>query len=353
MNLENDQKRTATLVGLLALVGLLLYLLSPILTPFVSAVILAYVLNPGVDWLVKKRLPRWLSVLLMLLLFVGASLLIALLLIPVLQKELPALQQQIPIFLARLNDWLAPKLKTFGVSAQLDLEGIKSILSDQIAASPEALFASLFAKLKAGGTVALAALANTLLIPMLAFYLLLDWHRVVHMLRELIPRRNVAHSLRMARSVDELLSQYLRGQILIMLILAGYYSIALLIAGFEVAAPVGIFTGLLVFIPYVGYGIGLCLAIIAALLQFGNLYGLIAVGVVYGFGQIIESFVLTPMLVGERIGLHPLAVIFALLAFGQLFGFVGILLALPVSAILLVVLRELKTFYLSSSFYKD
>jgi predicted PurR-regulated permease PerM len=136
-----------------------------------------------------------------------------------------------------------------------------------------------------------------------------------------------------------------------MLVLATYYSVALAIAGFDVALPVGLLTGLLVFIPYIGFGIGLLLATTAALLQFDGLQGLIAIAIIYGLGQVIEGFYLTPRLVGERIGLHPLAVIFALLAFGQLFGFVGILLALPASAILSVAVKRLREHYLQSYFY--
>jgi predicted PurR-regulated permease PerM len=148
-----------------------------------------------------------------------------------------------------------------------------------------------------------------------------------------------------------LLAQYLRGQLLVMLVLAAYYSVALMIARFDVALPVGILTGLLVFIPYLGFSLGLTLAVIAAVLQFSDWSGLIAVAIIYGCGQLFESFVLTPRLVGERIGLNPLAVIFALLAFGQLFGFVGVLLALPASAILMVAFRHLRRHYLNSTFY--
>jgi predicted PurR-regulated permease PerM len=155
----------------------------------------------------------------------------------------------------------------------------------------------------------------------------------------------------MAAEVNHLLAQYLRGQLLVMLVLAVYYSVGLSIAGFDVALPVGILTGLLVFIPYLGFGLGLVLALIAAVLQFTGWQGLISVAIIYGAGQVIEGFYLTPRLVGERIGLNPLAVIFALLAFGQLFGFVGVLLALPASAVLMVAFRHLRQHYLRSSFY--
>jgi predicted PurR-regulated permease PerM len=147
------------------------------------------------------------------------------------------------------------------------------------------------------------------------------------------------------------LGQYLRGQLLVMLALAVYYALALALAGFDLALPLGVFTGLAVAVPYVGFGIGLVLALLAGLLQFGALKGLLLVAVVYGVGQLLESFVLTPRLVGERIGLNPLAVIFALLAFGTLLGFVGVLIALPASAVMLVLLRRARTAYLASRLY--
>jgi len=154
--------------------------------------------------------------------------------------------------------------------------------------------------------------------------------------------------------IDEchhMLGQYLRGQLLVMVILAAFYSIGLALFNFDLALPVGVFTGLAVFIPYVGFGLGLVLALVAALMQFASLYGLVAVAVVYGVGQVLESFFLTPRLVGERIGMNPLMVIFALLAFGQLFGFVGVLIALPLSALLAVAARRLRQAYLGSRLY--
>jgi predicted PurR-regulated permease PerM len=148
------------------------------------------------------------------------------------------------------------------------------------------------------------------------------------------------------------LGQYLRGQLLVMVILAAFYSIGLALFRFDLAVPVGVFTGLAIFIPYLGFGLGLVLALLAGLLQFASLYGLVAVAVVYGVGQFVESLFLTPRLVGERIGMNPLMVIFALLAFGQLFGFVGVLIALPVSAVLVVAVRRVRQAYLGSRLYR-
>jgi predicted PurR-regulated permease PerM len=171
-------------------------------------------------------------------------------------------------------------------------------------------------------------------------------------LRRLVPPRHLDAAMGFLRECDEVLGQYLRGQVLVMLILAAYYTVALALAGFELALPVGVFTGLAIFIPYVGFGVGAVLALLAGMLQFASWYGVGAVAVVYGLGQVVESFFLTPRLVGERIGLHPIAVIFVLLAFGHLFGFVGVLLALPAGALVLVALRRLRVAYMTSRLYQ-
>jgi predicted PurR-regulated permease PerM len=149
-----------------------------------------------------------------------------------------------------------------------------------------------------------------------------------------------------------MLGQYLRGQLLVMVILAVYYSVGLALFRFDLAVPVGVFTGLAVFIPYLGFGLGLVLALLAGVLQFASWYGVVAVAVVYGVGQVLESFILTPRLVGERIGINPLTVIFALLAFGHLAGFVGVLIALPVCAVLVVATGRLYTLYVDSKLYQ-
>jgi predicted PurR-regulated permease PerM len=189
------------------------------------------------------------------------------------------------------------------------------------------------------------------LIPVALFYLLLDWKYVVARVLELVPPRLRPGVDSFSHEADEVLGQYLRGQLLVMVTMAVFYSVGLALFGLDLAVPIGVFTGMAMFVPYVGYGVGLALALIAGLLEFASLKSLVMVGVVYGTGQVFESFYLTPRLVGERIGLHPLAVIFALLAFGQLFGFVGVLVALPASAVLLVAIRRARSGYLASKLY--
>ena len=355
-SLSPEQKQSTFWLALWLACALLLYVLGPILTPFIAAAILAYALNGAVDYLERARLgkfhlPRSLAVVLVMLLFLGAVGALVLIVVPVLRTELPLLQAQIPDALARIDATLAPRLAQMGIHVKLDGGGLRRILTQQITTSGDEIWATLLASARVGGSALLGWLATAILIPVVLFYLLLDWHRLLLQLENAVPRRWVRQTVDMAHEVNALLAQYLRGQLLVMLVLALYYSAALALAGFEVALPVGILTGLLVFIPYLGYGLGLALALTAAVLQFPDWSGVIAVAVIYGAGQVIEGFFLTPRLVGERIGLNPLAVIFALLAFGQLFGFVGVLLALPASAVLMVAFRHLKRHYLRSSFY--
>ena len=355
-SLSPEQKQSTFWLALWLAGALLLYILGPILTPFIAAAILAYALNGAVDYLERARLgkfhlPRSLAVVVVMLLFLGAVGALVLIVVPVLRTELPLLQAQIPDALARIDATLAPRLAQMGIHVKLDGGGLRRILTQQITTSGDEIWATLLASARVGGSALLGWLATAILIPVVLFYLLLDWHRLLLQLENAVPRRWVRQTVDMAHEVNALLAQYLRGQLLVMLVLALYYSAALALAGFEVALPVGILTGLLVFIPYLGYGLGLALALTAAILQFSDWSGVIAVAVIYGAGQVIEGFFLTPRLVGERIGLNPLAVIFALLAFGQLFGFVGVLLALPASAVLMVAFRHLKRHYLRSSFY--
>lgn len=355
---NSEQKQTVLWLALgVALVALLVKL-GPILSPFIAATIIAYALNPLVDRLSAKRVkkfgvPRPLAVLIVMLLLLATLLALALIVIPVIQKEIPLLQEQIPNFLAKINAIVGPRLRELGIPVRLDGTGVKRILSQYFSSSGDEIWTMLLASLKVGGMALLGWMVTLALVPVALFYLLLDWHAILQRVENMIPRCWVSRATDLAHEVDRLLAQYLRGQLLVMLVLCGYYSISLALGGLDVALPVGVITGLLIFIPYIGFGLGLILALIAAVLQFDGWHGLVMVATVYGVGQIVEGFFLTPRLVGERIGLPPLTVIFALLAFGQLFGFIGVLLALPASAILAVALRHVRAHYFNSSFYRQ
>jgi predicted PurR-regulated permease PerM len=218
---------------------------------------------------------------------------------------------------------------------------LKTLAQDNAGALGD-LSASLAGSMKLGGQFVLGLMVNLMLAPVVMFYLLRDWPRLIDGIDRMVPHRARPMLRGLAREIDAVLSEFLRGQGLVMLALAVYYCVALKVVGLQFWLPVGLVTGLLVFVPYIGFGMGCVLGMLAALTQFSMAGPIVAVAAVFGLGQILEGFLLTPYLVGDRIGLHPLAVIFALMAFGQLFGFVGVLLALPASAALLVALRVLQ-----------
>jgi predicted PurR-regulated permease PerM len=346
------QRQTLAWLAIAAAGALLLWLLAPVLTPFVIGAVLAYALHPMVERLAARRVPRLLAVLVVEVAFIVALLAVLLLIVPIITRELPLLREQIPLLAARLNDTVTPWLAQFGFQVALDIPGIKAFVLKYLDSNFEEWLAAALSSARIGGSIVLSIVGNAVLVPVVLFYLLMDWPRLVERAQHLVPPRLLPSVTGFADECDAVLGQYLRGQFLVMGILAVYYSAGLAAFGFDLAVPVGVFTGLAIFIPYLGFGLGLILALLAGVLQFTSLYGVVAVAVVYGIGQVVESLYLTPRLVGERIGMNPLMVIFALLAFGQLFGFVGVLVALPVSAVLVVAVRRLRALYLHSPLYR-
>jgi predicted PurR-regulated permease PerM len=206
--------------------------------------------------------------------------------------------------------------------------------------------------LTARGAALFGFATSAVLLPVLLFYFLRDWSDMLARLERLVPPRWQAMTGGLIAEVDEVLGQYLRGQLSVMLLMAAFYALGLRLTGLNSALPIGVVAGLLVFIPYLGVIVGVSLATLTAALQFHALAGMLPVWAVFLTGQLLEGFVITPRLVGERIGLHPVAVIFALMAFGQLFGFIGVLLALPLAAVTLVAVRRLHAQYLDSPWYR-
>ena len=349
--MSNAQKQMLAWLGMAAVAIGLLWLLAPVLMPFLIGAILAYALHPAVEKLAARRVPRILAVLLVEVAAIVAALAVLLLIVPILSKELPLLKAQIPLLAEKLNHSVSPWLAQHGIQVALDVASIKAFVVKYLDANLEEWMATALASARIGGSFVLAIVGNAVLVPVVLFYLLMDWPQLVQRLQGFIPPRMRDQVNGFLDECDSVLGQYLRGQLLVMLVLAVGYTAALALAGFDLALPVGVFTGLAIFIPYLGFGLGLALALLAGVLQFASLYGVVVVAVIYGIGQLVESLFLTPRLVGERIGLNPLAVIFALLAFGQLFGFVGILVALPLSAVALVALQRLKAAYLGSRLY--
>ncbi len=334
----------------------LLYLLGPILTPFILSAALAYLGDPLVDR-IEAGFPgtsRTLAVAIVFVILFLALLLLVLFWLPKLIQQSDAMIANLPIFL----DWIQIKVLPWlqlhlGVDpAAFDLQRMRATLSthlDRISDVASVLLASIG---KSSMTV-LGWLAQLVLIPVVTFYLLRDWDILVARSRELLPRRVEPVISGLARETDAVLGAFLLGQVMVMLLLATIYSTGLFIIGLNFALVIGVLAGLLSFVPYLGLIVGMSVAGMTALIQFQDVLHLLGVLLVFGVGQTLESTLLTPLLVGDRIGLHPVAVIFAVLAGGHLFGFLGILLALPMAAMIMVLLRHTRDEYFKSVLYDE
>ncbi len=334
--------RALAIVAALVAFGFLVNALAPVLTPFMFGAILSYVGTPVVAWLAQRRVPRAAGAVLVIIAiaaFMGGLMLVV---APLISSEISRIAEKLPELLTKIQEqWLPWLNATFGTAFSFDLSQLKTLAKDN-AGAVGGISAKLAGSLQFGGQILLGLIVNLTLVPVVMFYLLRDWPQLIDGIDGMMPRSIRSTVRDLAREIDAVLSEFLRGQGMVMLALAAYYCIALSVAGLEFSIAVGLVTGLLVFIPYIGFGLGLMLGMLAALTQFNTPGPIIAVAAIFMIGQILEGFVLVPYLVGDRIGLHPLAVIFALMAFGQLFGFVGVLLALPASAALLVALRVLQ-----------
>ncbi len=333
----------------LLVVGGLVYLLGPILTPFLAGALLAYIFDPLVDRLERQGLSRTTGTAIVIVLAGLAVFALILVALPLFQGQFVELSARVPAALDLLQTRFLPWLQqTFGVTVGFNLDAVKTWLADKAAQSG----ADWLPTLQTGALAVVGVLANLLLIPVVMFYLLKDWDLMVERVAALTPRGWTGTVNRVARAMDAVVGEFLRGQMAVMAALSIYYAAALWAVGLDYALPIGLLTGVLSFVPFLGFGLGMILALLVALLQFADWTGVAWVAGIYLAGQLLESYVVTPRLVGERVGLHPVAVIFALAAFGQLFGFVGVLLAVPLAAILLVALRELRTAYVASDFYR-
>jgi predicted PurR-regulated permease PerM len=351
MRLTSAQRRAVNWAVLAAVAAGLIWLLAPVLTPFAIGAVLAYALHPAVEQLAARHVPRVIAVMLVEVATLLAFTALALLVVPILSKELPLLNEQLPLLIDRINHRVTPWLAQMGINVSLDGSNLRAIMLKYLDANWDESVAAALVSARIGGSILVTLVGYVILVPVVLFYLLIDWPFYVQRAIALVPPRLRATVAAFTADCDTVLGQYLRGQLLVMLMMAAYYSVGLALFGFELAVPVGVFTGLAIFVPYVGFGIGLMLALLAGALQFTGWYGPVAVFVVYGIGQIVEGMFLTPKMVGQRIGMSALTVIFALFAFGHLFGFVGVLIALPVSALIAVAAARLRASYTQSSLY--
>ncbi len=329
--------------------------MASLLTTFLAAFILAYVLRPVFTCFLALRAGKTLSAALTVLIGFLGILGLILLFISVLQKELPALRQQLPIWLDLAQRSLQPWLDNLAINFDLKKiqEIIQSRISEQLSNNADAIVSSSLSTILSSGQSILGSLFGLVLIVFIVFYLVSQWDEFFKKLNPLIPPRWLPLVKQILVEIDQLLSQYLRGQLLVITVLSIYYSVGLYLLGITGALALGLFTGIAIFIPYIGYGAALILALLSALLQAETGVSLLAVLALYIAGQAIESLFLTPKLVGEKIGLHPVLVVFALILFGSWFGFFGILLALPISAIILVLCKHAMQAYQDSAWYKN
>lgn len=335
---------------------LLLYLLLPVLAPFLVAAILAYICDPLVDKLSavgtkKYQFGRTISTVLVMLAILAAIVLLILIIFPLLQKQSLLIVERLPSIIdtlrASIEPWLQSKL---GISLAIDSAHIQEIISKNWKTAGD-LLGNVLQTAGTNGLALIGLVANILLLPVVLFYLLRDWDDLIAGISDLIPRDLIAKSAEIAAEIDQMLAEFLRGQLTVMLIMSVFYSTGLWLVGLDNALPIGIIAGLLNFVPYLGPALGMGLALLVGALQFSSFSQIVPVLVVFGLGQLLESNFITPKLVGERIGLHPVVVIFALLAGGQLFGFAGVLLALPIAATIAVGLRHIHDNYLGSDAY--
>ncbi|WP_095155406.1 AI-2E family transporter [Pseudomonas sp. Irchel 3E13] len=341
--------------GMVFLLGVLLYLLHGILSPFLIGILLAYLADPLVDRLERAGLSRTAGVVVVFTLFSLILLAMLLVLIPMLAKQLVRLYELTP----QMLDWLEHAALPW-VQAKLGLadgfwkfDKVKAAIGAHMGQTTD-IVSAVLAQATASSLALLGWLANLVLIPVVGFYLLRDWDLMMAKLRSLLPRQREEQVVGLAGECHEVLGAFVRGQLLVMLALGVIYAAGLMLVGLELGLLIGLLAGLAAIVPYMGFIIGIGAAMIAGLFQFGgDIYPLLGIAAVFMIGQMLEGMVLTPLLVGDRIGLHPVAVIFAILAGGELFGFTGVLLALPAAAVIMVLLRHAHDFYKRSDMYGE
>ncbi len=336
----------------LAAVLWLVHALGNILTPFFVAAVLAYILNPLVEKLRRKGLKRGLASMVVMLFALLVLLALVLIIVPMLINQFNNIVVRLPQLMAFIENTVLPWVNQYiGGTISLDTASLTAWLQSHTGTLSTALQRVMSTVVQQSSSLALGV-TNAFLLPFLLYYFLLDWQRWSDGIRKMVPRRYLDAYLRISGNMDRVLGEFLRGQLTVMLIMGLIYGAGLMLVGLDSGFAIGMIAGILVFVPYLGAFTGLLLATLAALLQFGSWQGLLLVWAVFGVGQFLESFLITPKIVGDRIGLSPFWVIFSLMAFGQLFGFVGMLIGLPLAAVTLVLLREGADAYFKSVFYR-
>lgn len=355
LNVDNnktisDSNKWLILISVV-LFGFLLYQLAGVLMPFFVAALLAYLGDPLVDRLEARNLSRTISVVIVFSVLFLVMMVAILIFVPLLGAQLASLFEKLPGYIDKLQTAIEPVMQSLGLSKDMiNLDTFKDGLKDYWSEAGK-MAGDVFGYVSKSGLALLTFITNLVLIPVLTFYLLRDWDLLVARFRELLPRRHAEKITNLSLECDDMLAGFLRGQLLVMLALSIIYSIGLTLIGLELALLIGVIAGIVSFVPYLGLLVGIVLAGLAAYLQFQEWLPVLYVIGVFSVAQMIEGMVLTPRFVGERIGLHPVAVIFAVMAGGSLFGFIGVLLALPVAAVVMVLIRHGHDRYVNSQLY--
>lgn len=345
----------AVLIGvLLFALGWLILRLRAALTPVFFALLVSYALDPLVDRFEAARLPRSLGIAVLLSIVILVLGLFVFLVLPALLSDLFELARTLALALGRLAEYARPWLESHGVPLPPSVDAALSNLSSHaVSLAGEALSPmGNVVSAAVGGTVSLiGTLGTVVMVPVFSFYFLHDFDRIVSLWRDLLPRGVRDDVVSMARQVDGVLSHFVRGQLTVMAIMAGLYAIGYTLIGVTLAVPIGLLAGFLTFVPYVGSTVALVLGLLMVLVHFTGFGQIVAVVSVYLVIQTLDGLVITPRVVGGKLGLSPVWVLFALMAFGQLFGFVGVMLALPASAVIKVFVMDGLVRYRRSSFY--
>ncbi len=350
--LPSEYRRWHWLV-ITAIIGTLVWLLKPVLTPFVISMFFGYLGDPLVDWLETKRMSRTFAVFVVFFVMTALLALVVFLLLPLLGAQIGYFIEQMPTYAGWVRSTVLPWINLHAhidLAPYFDPDHLATMLREHWTQAG-GVAATVLGGLSRSSLFVIELLTNIFLVPVLSFYFLRDWDVMVAQVRALLPRPVEPTITRLARRSDEMLGGFLRGQLLVMLVLAIIYTLGLRLIGIDLALLIGLIAGLVSFVPYLGVMTGLTISLIASLVQFGDGAHVLMVLGMFAMVQMIEAFVLTPVLVGDRIGMHPVGVIFAIMAGGTLFGFLGVLLALPFSAIGMVLLRYLHERYTSSTMY--
>lgn len=347
------ERRFLLWLAILAVLGFLCYLLRGALTPFLVGMAVAYMLDPMADRLERAGLPRGLAAIVIVAGFLIAFVTALIILVPILSAQVTDLVGRLPEYAVLAADAIRPYVEDLKAKlARTQVQGLETIVQQQ-GSELMGWSGQVFSHVISGGAVIVSVLGVILISPVVAFYLLRDWDRLVARINDLLPRRGGERIRSIVLEIDQRLSAFVRGQVLVMLILGVWYATGLVLIGLDFGLLLGVIAGLISIIPYVGNIIGLGIGIALAAVQFGNWQGPGLVAAVFASGQILEGYVIQPKIIGDRVGLHPVWLMFAVIAGSALLGFTGALLAVPVAAVIGVLVRSAIAQYLKSPLYLD